>query len=70
MPRYHMNYFRPELKMRPWLLRGCGPNSSGHGPCPWPMSMAHGFLKLIWYVTDMSGKSPNGSYFGLTQYFA
>ena len=35
-------------------LRGCGPNSSGHGPCPWPMSMAHGFLKLIWYVTDMS----------------
>ena len=54
MPRYHMNYFRPELKMRPWLLRGCGPNSSGHGPCPWPMSMAHGFLKLIWYVTDMS----------------
>ena len=52
MPRYHMNYFRPELKMRPWLLRGCGPNSSGHGPCPWPMSMAHGFLKWhVWKVT-------------------
>ena len=76
MPRYHMNYFRPELKMRPWLLRGCGLRAEQFRA--WPVSMVHVHgpwlleVNLIchWHVTDMSGKSPNGSYFGLTQYFA